>query len=153
MSQSLNKAMLIGRLGKDPEVRYTQSGKPVASFSLATDESYKNGEGEKVKKTEWHNIVVWGPSVEAFVEPYLHKGDMVYLEGKLQTRSWEDKKSGGTRYTTEINVSDIRGLVTVPVDEAKPAAKSKTKTASRPAQQQVDESEDAPEVRDEDIPF
>ena len=149
MGQSVNKAILVGRLGKDPEVRYTQSGKAVASFSLATDESYKGNDGEKVKKTEWHNLVVWGPSVEAFVQPYLHKGDMIYVEGKLQTRAWEDKKNGGTRYTTEINVTDIRGLVTGGQDEAKPAA-SNTRTtsaqAARPAAR-------APETEEERIPF
>lgn len=112
MSSSVNKWIGIGRLGRDPEVRYTQSGKAVANFSIATDESYKNAAGEKVKTTEWVNLVVWGKSVEAFVQPYLHKGDMVYVEGKLQTRKWEDKRDGTTKYTTEINVSDIKGLVT-----------------------------------------
>jgi len=109
---SVNKVILVGRLGKDPDIRHTQSGKAVANFSIATDESYKNGAGEKLKQTEWHNLVVWGKSVEAFVQPYLHKGDMVYVEGKLQTRKWEDKRDGTTKYTTEINVSDIKGLVT-----------------------------------------
>lgn len=143
MGQSVNKVILIGRMGKDPEIRSTSGGNMVANFSLATDESYKK-DGEKVKKTEWHNIVVWGPSVEAFVQPYLHKGDMIYVEGKLQTRSWEDKKSGGTRYTTEVNVTDIRGLVTGGQDDApasKNAGSAKTTAAA------------APELRDEDIPF
>lgn len=153
MSQSVNKVILVGRLGKDPEIRYTQGGKAVANFSLATDESYKNSDGEKVKKTEWHNIVVWGNSVENFIEKYLHKGDMVYVEGKLQTRSWDDK-DGNKKYTTEINVTDIKGLVTGDAGSSsnqtsnkpatKPAAKPASKPASRPAAQ---------EVSDEDIPF
>ena len=149
MGSSVNKVILVGRLGKDPEIRYTQGGTAVASFSIATDESYKK-DGEKVKKTEWHNIVVWGPSVENFVKPYIHKGDLVYIEGKLQTRSWEDKKNGGTRYTTEINVTDIKGLVTGGQDQ--PATKSNagaTRSNAAPAQQQ----NNPPEVDDTDIPF
>lgn len=141
---SVNKVILVGRLGKDPEVRFTQGGAAVASFSIATDESYTK-DGEKQKKTEWHNIVVWGPSVEKFVQPYIHKGDLVYIEGKLQTRSWEDK-SGTTKYTTEVNVSDIKGILTgdggnQQQSTSKPAAKPTT----RPAQ--------AKQVTDEDIPF
>ena len=80
-------------MGKDPEVRFTAGGQAVANFSLATDESYKNNDGEKVKKTEWHNLVVWGKSVENFVQPYLHKGDLIYVEGKLQTRKWTNKEA------------------------------------------------------------
>jgi single-strand DNA-binding protein len=145
---SLNKVILIGRLGKDPAVRFTQEGKAVANFSLAVDESYKNKEGEKIKKTEWVNIVVWGPSVENFVQKYLHCGDLVYVEGKLQTRSWEDK-DGNKKYTTEINVSDIKGLITGDGSDrsAKTSNKSATKPAARPAQRQ------AAEVDDSDIPF
>lgn len=151
MGQSVNKVILIGRMGKDPEVRFTSGGKAVANFSLATDESYKGRDGEKVKKTEWHNLVVWGPSVEAFVQPYLHKGDMIYVEGKLQTRSWDDKKSGEKRYTTEINVQDIRGLITEPTDSKAPATKSrKAEPAAEPAD---GPSGPGPEISDEDIPF
>lgn len=141
---SLNKVILIGRLGKDPEIRSTSGGKSVANVGLATDESYKNKDGEKIKKTEWHNLVIWGPSVENFVQPYLHKGDMVYIEGKLQTRSWE--KDGVKKYTTEINVTDIKGLVTEPVNTT--AAPANRNTASRPAQRQAPQP-----VEDEDIPF
>jgi len=150
---SLNKVILIGRLGKDPEVRTTQGGKSVANVGLATDESYKNKDGEKVKKTEWHNLVIWGPSVENFVQPYLHRGDLVYVEGKLQTRSWDDK-DGNKKYTTEINVTDIKGLVTTPVGDGQPAQQQRpaagrpaqrgTAPAPRPAQQEIDDS---------DIPF
>lgn len=137
MSGTVNKVILVGRLGKDPEVRYTQGGKAVANFSLATDESYKGTDGEKVKKAEWHNIVVWGNSVENFVKPYLHKGDMVYVEGKLQTRSWE--KDGEKKYTTEINVFDIKGLVTGGgAEAARPAERTTVRdTKARPAPQQA----------------
>ena len=137
MANSVNKVILIGRLGKDPEIKFTAGGKAVANFSIATDESYKDAQGEKQKKTEWHNIVVWGNSVEAFIQPYIHKGDMVYVEGKLQTRSWEDKQTGVKKYTTEINVTDIKGLVTEPVN-AQPAARSAQQARpaqGRPAQQ------------------
>ena len=149
MGNSVNKVILVGRLGKDPEIRSTSGGKSVASVSLATDESYKNSQGERVKKTEWINLVIWGPSVEAFVQPYLHKGDLIYVEGKLQTRQWESK-DGGTRYTTEVNVTDIKGLVTGGQDQ--PATKSNagaTRSNAAPAQQQ----NNPPEVDDTDIPF
>ncbi len=96
----VNKVILVGRLGKDPEVRHLENGTPVASFSIATSESYKDkSSGERVEKTEWHNIVLWRGLAEV-AEKYLHKGDQVYVEGKLQTRSWE--KDGVTRYSTEI---------------------------------------------------
>ena len=153
MAASVNKVILVGRMGKDPEVRFTPSGAAVASFSIATDESYKDREGVKQKKTEWHNIVVWGKAVESFVQPYLHKGDMIYVEGKLQTRSWEDKKNGGTRYTTEINVTDIKGVVTAPVDAAPAAPKA---TAARPAAARPAAARPAPAaapIDDEDIQF
>lgn len=154
MATSLNKVQLIGYMGKDPEVRFTQGGNAVANFSVATDESYKNKDGNKVKKTEWHNIVVWGKSVEAFVQPYLHKGDLIYVEGKLQTRSWESKDSG-TKYTTEIVVSDIKGIVTSNT-EAKLAAGSNQ--TARPATQQQSRATEPQQrqgaaIADEDIPF
>src|SRR5512136_2039259 len=97
---SLNKVMLIGNLGKDPEVRYTTSGSAVASFSLATSERFKNKNGEWEERTEWHNIVMWGRQAEIAGE-YLAKGKTVYLEGRLQTRKWQDKE-GRDRYTTEL---------------------------------------------------
>jgi single-strand DNA-binding protein len=146
MGASLNKVQLIGRLGKDPEIRKTTGGKSVANFSIATDETYKDTHGEKQKKTEWHNIVVWGNSVENFIEPYIHMGDMVYVEGKLQTRQWTDKE-GNKKYTTEINATDIKGLVTQRTDGAKSSSSKGSRSSSKPTQQA------APEVSDEDIPF
>lgn len=96
----VNKAILVGRLGKDPEVRYLESGAAVANFPIATSEIYKDRTtGERKELTEWHNIVLWRGLAEV-AEKYLKKGDMVYIEGKLKTRSWE--KDGITRYTTEI---------------------------------------------------
>lgn len=97
---SLNKVMLIGGLGKDPEIRYTPAGTAVASLSLATTEKFKNKSGEYEEKTEWHNIVFWGRLAEIAGE-YLAKGKTVYVEGRLQTRKWQDK-DGRDRWTTEI---------------------------------------------------
>jgi single-strand DNA-binding protein len=97
---SLNKVMLIGNLGKDPEVRYTTSGTAVASFSLATSERFKNKSGEWEERTEWHNVTLWGRQAEVAGE-WLAKGKTVYIEGRLQTRKWQDK-DGRDRYTTEI---------------------------------------------------
>ena len=104
---SVNKVILIGKLGKDPELRHTQNGQPVASFSLATDEYYKK-DGESHKKTEWHNIIVWGKTAES-VNTYLKKGKSAYIEGKLTTRSWEDK-DGNKRYKTEVIAQNVQFL-------------------------------------------
>jgi single-strand DNA-binding protein len=102
--RGLNVVHLIGHLGKDPELRYTQSGKAVATFSLATSESWKDQNGEKQEKTEWHNIVVWGKIGELCGE-FLKKGNPVFVAGKLQTRSYE--KDGIKKYVTEIVVSNM----------------------------------------------
>lgn len=104
----VNKVILIGRLGKDPEVRNLDNGAVVANFSIATSESYKDRTtGEKKEITEWHNIVLWRGLAE-IAQKYLRKGDMVYIEGKLRTRSWE--KEGVTRYTTEIVADNMNML-------------------------------------------
>ncbi len=106
----VNKVILIGNLGKDPEVRYTPDGTAVANFSIATSEEWKDkNTGEKKERTEWHRIVAWRKLGEICGQ-YLSKGRQVYVEGKLQTRSWE--KDGVTRYTTEILASDVRFLGT-----------------------------------------
>ena len=100
MAGSINKAILIGNLGKDPEVRRLESGAVVCSFPIATSETYKDKTGQKVSKTEWHNIVMWRGLAE-IAEKYLKKGSSVYIEGKIKTRSWEDQENN-MRYTTEI---------------------------------------------------
>ena len=97
---SLNKVMIIGRLGRDPEMRYTQAGKPVCSLNVATDEGYTNDRGEKVDKTEWHKVVFWDRQAETCSQ-YLAKGSLVFVEGKLSTRKYQDKQ-GQDRYVTEI---------------------------------------------------
>lgn len=105
---SLNKVMLIGRLGQDPEVRYTQSNTAVATLNLATNERYKDGNGEYQDKTEWHRVVAWGRTAE-ICQQYLTKGSMIYVEGPLQTREWEDKQ-GQKRYTTEVKALQMTML-------------------------------------------
>ncbi len=101
MARSLNKVMLIGNLGKDPELRYTTSGVAVASFTIATNESWKDQDGNLQERTEWHNIVAWRKLAEICGE-WLKKGKKVYIEGRIQTRSFDDKNTGAKRYITEI---------------------------------------------------
>ena len=104
----INKAILVGRLGKDPDVRYTPDGMMVTNFTLATDEQWKDKSGEKVQKTEWHRIVTFGKLAE-ICGKYLNKGKLVYVEGRIQTRSWDDK-DGNKRSTTEIVASNMQML-------------------------------------------
>jgi single-strand DNA-binding protein len=106
----VNKVILVGRLGKEPEVRNLENGAVVANFTIATSESYKDKTtGEKKEITEWHNIVLWRGLAEV-AQKYVHKGDMIYIEGKLRTRSWE--KEGVTRYTTEVVADNMTMLST-----------------------------------------
>lgn len=100
MAIGVNKAILLGNLGRDPEVRHLDNGRAVANFPIATSESYKNRSGEKVTNTEWHNIVLWTPLAE-IAEKYLKKGNQVYIEGRITTRSYDDK-DGNKKYITEI---------------------------------------------------
>ncbi|MBT6431665.1 MAG: single-stranded DNA-binding protein [Deltaproteobacteria bacterium] len=103
---TVNKVILVGNLGKDPEVRYTASGNAVAQFSLATSSNWKDKTGQRQDKTEWHQIVVWGKQAE-FCGEYLAKGRQIYLEGRIEYRTWNDKE-GNKRYTTEIIANEIR---------------------------------------------
>jgi single-strand DNA-binding protein len=108
MARGINKVILVGNLGADPEVRYTPQGTAVANFNVATNEVYKDREGNLQEKTEWHRVVCWDRLAE-IVEKYLHKGSQVYIEGSLQTRQYEDK-DGVTKYTTEIKARDMQML-------------------------------------------
>jgi single-strand DNA-binding protein len=101
----VNKAILVGNLGRDPELRHTQNGQAVANFTLATSETWTDKNGERVERTEWHRIVAWGKTGEMCAQ-YLSKGRTVYVEGRIQTREWEDK-TGNKRYTTEINAQTV----------------------------------------------
>ena len=105
MNTLKNKVQLIGNLGNDPEIINLESGKMLAKFSIATNESYKNTQGEKIVDTQWHNIVAWGKTA-SLVEKYLQKGKEIAIEGKLTTRSWEDK-DGMKRYTTEVVCNEL----------------------------------------------
>lgn len=103
---SVNKAFILGRLGQDPELRYTPSGRPVANFNVATDSVWKDRDGQQQRRTEWHRIVVWGPQAET-CSRYLSKGREVFIEGEIRTRSYEDR-DGNKRFVTEIFARDVR---------------------------------------------
>ena len=105
---SLNKCMIIGNLGRDPEMRYTPSGQAVTQFTVAVNRNYKDSQGERQEETEWFRVVVWGQQAE-FAAEYLRKGNKVYVEGRIQTRQWEDQ-DGQKRYTTELVANTIQNL-------------------------------------------
>jgi len=151
MPKSVNKVILIGNLGKDPEVKVTPSGTPVAKFSLATNERYKDKAGQWQDRTEWHNLVAWQRTAEIIGE-YVKKGSKIYVEGRLQTSSWDDKTTGEKKYRTEIIVNDLVLL----------SGRGDGEGASRSASgggsfDQRAEPEPAPAhtggITDEDIPF
>jgi single-strand DNA-binding protein len=113
MSGSVNKVILVGHLGKDPESRFSQDGAKIISFSIATGESWKDKQtGERRDKTEWSNVVVFNPHLADIAEKYLHKGSKVYVEGKIQTRKWTDKQ-GQERYSTEVVLPQFGGEITL----------------------------------------
>jgi single-strand DNA-binding protein len=105
MSRGLNKVMIIGHLGRDPEMRYTPSGRPVTTFSVATTRSWTSADGDRHEETEWFNVVAWG-SLAEICNQYLHKGQQVYVEGRLQTRRWEDNE-GNKHFTTELVAKEM----------------------------------------------
>lgn len=118
MSGSVNKVILVGNLGKDPEVRHLENGAAVANFSIATSETYKDRKtGEKVSQTEWHNIVAWRGLAE-IAERYLKKGHKVYIEGKLKTRSWQDQ-DGNNKYSTEVITDNLTMLGSANLNDSK----------------------------------
>ena len=138
---SLNKVMLIGRLGRDPETRFTASGQAVCNFTLATDESYKDKSGAKQQKTEWHRLVAWGKTAE-IAQQYLKKGSLVYIEGKLQSREWEDKRDGAKKTVTEIIVGNLTMLGSKP--ETRPQTQSRPAPKQQAQGQQFDDSDEIP---------
>jgi single-strand DNA-binding protein len=147
---SLNKVMLIGNLGKDPEVRYTAGGTAVASFSLATSEKFKGKSGEWEEKTEWHNITLWARLAEIAGE-YLSKGKTVYIEGRLQTRKWQDKE-GKDRYTTEIVGEKMQMLS----GKGEGGGSGGARPAAKPSQQEHSQGNSYEEPvfnPDDEIPF
>ncbi|MFH1863130.1 MAG: single-stranded DNA-binding protein [bacterium] len=143
MARSLNKVMLIGNLGRDPELRSTPSGTNVTTFSMATSRKYKGKDGELQEETQWHNIVVWGPQAE-FIATYLKKGSRLFVEGRLTHRSWEDQ-SGQKKYTTEVVAENF-----VPLDAAPEGARGAYRGEPTPP---PPESEGDSRREDEDVPF
>jgi single-strand DNA-binding protein len=150
---SVNKVILVGRLGKDPETRYTSSGQAVCNFSMATDETYKDRAGERQKRTEWHRIVVWAKQAE-IAQQYLHKGSLIYLEGRIQTRQWDDRE-GQKRTTTEIVATNFRMLGGRGDATAAAAGAGGGADADAHSQSSSAAGDDVagPEPSDEDIPF
>lgn len=155
MSRGINKVILIGNLGADPEIRYTQSGDAVASLRLATSESWKDRQtGEAVERTEWHRVILWRRLGEIAGE-YLRKGSRIYVEGKLQTRKWTDQ-SGQDRYTTEIIANELQMLDGRPADEADRPRDAGERTARPQAQAERPIAQAEParaDDFDDDIPF
>jgi single-strand DNA-binding protein len=148
---SLNKVMLIGNLGKDPEIRKTQSGKPIAKFSIATSESCKDKQtGEKKEKTEWHNIVVFNEGLAGVVERYVKKGSKIYIEGQLQTRKWQDK-DGNDRYSTEIVLQSYNGQL-IMLDGRNASADTHNDTGTN-YNALVSKKQDYAQEIDDDVPF
>ena len=150
---SINKVMLIGNLGKDPEIRYMPSGDAIANLTLATTENWKDKSGEKQEKTEWHRISMFGRLAEIAGE-YLKKGSSVYIEGKLQTRKWQDKE-GNDRYTTEIVANEMKMLGSRPsggdtgMDRPASSGAKPARSAANPAPAQSSGFDDM----EDDIPF
>ena len=156
---SVNKVILVGRLGRDPETRYTGGGQAVANFSVATDETYKDKSGERQKRTEWHKIVVWGKQAE-IAQQYLKKGSLIFIEGRIQSHEWQDKE-GQKRTSFEIVASNFR-MLGGRGDGGGSGGGSTGGGARAEEHDQAGPSEDfgggggghaGPEISDEDIPF
>ena len=156
MSRSLNKAILIGNLGADPEVRSTSNGSRVATLSLATSRQWKGQNGEKQEKTEWHRIIAWnnkGSSLADIVEKFCKKGDKIYVEGSIEYRSWQDRE-GQTRYTTEITARELI-LLSGRSDGAESFSTPKVGAASGSPKgpEAFDAAPEALDAEDDDLPF
>lgn len=162
MAGSLNKVILIGNVGKEPEIRTTQDGREIVSFSLATSESWRDkSSGERKEKTEWHRVVIFAPPLVNIIKNYVHKGSKVYLEGALQTRKWTDQ-SGQEKFATEIVLQNFNSVVVLldsrsqgsgsgsdyDHNDFEPNSKSPAGIA-----QKHGSSHDAGEILDDDIPF
>ncbi|MEQ8909017.1 MAG: single-stranded DNA-binding protein [Vicingaceae bacterium] len=141
----INKVILVGNLGKDPEVRHLENGASVANFPIATTETYKDKNGNRQEQTEWHNIVLWRGLAQV-AEKYLNKGSQVYIEGKIRSRSWQDKE-GNTRYTTEI-VGDNMTMLGGRNNDNSPAKSAEVVSDAKAAPERNDGNE-----ADDDLPF
>lgn len=155
----VNKVILLGNLGKDPLVRHTESGMTVATFSIATTENYKDRDGNRQKRTEWHNLVLWNRLAE-IAEEYLKKGSLIYVEGRLTSRSYETQ-DGSTRYITEVVVNNMQMMprtsgVSVPLPPEDQAPQSRTSETHMPEQKSTTKPESInnnDESPDDDLPF
>ena len=146
MAASLNKVILMGNLGKDPETRTLESGTVMCRFSMATTETFKNRSGERTSHTEWHNVVLWRGLAEV-ADKYLHKGDKVLIEGRIRTRSWEDKESGQMRYSTEILADQMQMMGSNKKAE-------NTEDANLTQEPNTDSFvEESPTITEENLPF
>ena len=154
MAKSVNKVILVGNLGKDPEVKYTPQGTAVAKITLATNESFKDKDGQWQERTEWHNVVLWARLAEIAGE-YLKKGNKVYIEGRLQTRSWEDKQTNQKKYMTEVVAATMVLLGGRGEGGGGEHASSRGASAGNNFDQRAPEPEHATAgpITDEDIPF
>ncbi len=155
MAKSVNKVILLGNVGKDPEIRSTPSGTTVATFSLATSDRYQDQQGNWQDRTEWHNLVAFKRTAE-IVRDYVKKGSKLYIEGRIQTRSWDDKESGQKKYRTEIIVNDMSLLSGR--DEGSAGGYSRSSSSSsfdqRPAPSAAhDDVSQQAQISDDDIPF
>ena len=154
--KGINKAIIVGTLGRDPEVRYAASGSAVCNLSVATSESWKDkNTGEKIEQTEWHRVVIYGKLAEIAGE-YLRKGSKVYLEGSLTTRKWQDKETGQDRYSTEIRASEMQMLDGKPADgdmRAPAPAKAPARSAYADAKEGRTTAPAPDSFSDDDIPF
>ena len=152
MAGSINKVILIGNLGKDPEVRHLESGVAVCNFSIATGETYKDkNSGEKVTHTEWHNIVLWRGLAEV-AEKYLKKGAKIYIEGKLRTRSWQDQE-GNTKYTTEILGDNMTMLGKAGKANTSQSPTPQQAAAPKKEEKPLGEEFSKPDSGNDDLPF
>jgi single-strand DNA-binding protein len=157
VSRSLNKAILIGNLGADPEVRSTSNGSRVATLSVATSRQWKNQAGEKQEKTEWHRVILWnnkGSNLADIAERYCKKGDKVYVEGSIEYRSWQDRE-GQTRYTTEITARELI-MLSGRADGSEAFSSAGKVSAAAAAPKGKESFEDFPEAldaEDDDLPF
>jgi len=150
--KSLNRVQLIGNLGKDPEVKYTPKGTPVAKLTIATNERFKDKSGEWQDRAEWHNVVLWQRLAEIAGE-YLKKGAKVYIEGRLQTRSWDDKASGQKKYMTEVIATDLilLGSILHSGEASSHSGEASSRGVAEPERELVGAT--AGPITDEDIPF
>ena len=158
---SVNKVILVGRLGRDPETRFTSGGQPVANVSVATDETFKDRAGERQKRTEWHRVVLWGKLAE-IAQQYLKKGSLVYIEGRIQSRQWEDKRDGQKKTSFDI-VANVMRMLGGRADGAAAGASAGASggvSGGRSVDADIEgvampdaHGGPGPEISDEDIPF